>query len=129
MVFQVKSPILGFEHIKSYELKELDQFFVKLQSKDDETSFTAINPYALRNYEFEIPTYYQELMDINDQSELRIYNIMVVSTPIETSTVNFIAPIVCNMTNMTLSQIVLDAWTYSMYKQAEKISDFIVDQK
>ena len=117
MVFQVKSPILGFEHIKSYELKELDQFFVKLQSKDDETSFTAINPYALRNYEFEIPTYYQELMDINDQSELRIYNIMVVSTPI--------APIVCNMTNMTLSQIVLDAWTYPMYKQAEKISDFI----
>jgi len=125
MVFQVKSPILGFEHIKSYELKELDQFFVKLQSNDDETSFTAINPYALRNYEFDIPTYYQELMDINDQSELRIYNIMVVSTPIETSTVNFIAPIVCNMTNMTLSQIVLDVWAYPMYKQAEKISDFI----
>ena len=98
MIFQVKSPILGFEHIKSYELIELDQFFIKLQSKDDE-------------------------------SELRIYNIMVVSTPIETSTVNFIAPIVCNMTNMTLSQIVLDAWTYPMYKQAEKISDFIVDQK
>lgn len=125
MIFQVKSPILGFEHIKSYELKELDQFFIKLQSMDDDTSFTAINPYALRNYEFEIPTYYQELMDINDQSELRIYNIMVVSTPIETSTVNFIAPIVCNMTNMTLSQVVLDAWAYPMYKQAEKISDFI----
>lgn len=125
MVFQVKSPILGFEHIKSYELKELDQFFIKLQSMDDDTSFTAINPYALRNYEFEIPTYYQELMDINDKSELRIYNIMVVSTPIETSTVNFIAPIVCNMTNMTLSQVVLDAWAYPMYKQAEKISDFI----
>ena len=125
MVFQVKSPILGFEHIKSYELKELDQFFIKLQSMDDDTSFTAINPYALRNYEFEIPTYYQELMDINDKSELRIYNIMVVSTPIETSTVNFIAPIVCNMTNMTLSQIVLDAWAYPMYKQAAKISDFI----
>ncbi len=125
MVFQVKSPILGFEHIKSYELKELDQFFIKLQSMDDDTSFTAINPYALRNYEFDIPTYYQELMDINDKSELRIYNIMVVSTPIETSTVNFIAPIVCNMTNMTLSQIVLDAWAYPMYKQAEKISDFI----
>ena len=67
MVFQVKSPILGFEHIKRYELKELDQFFVKLQSKDDDTSFTAINPYALRNYEFEIPTYYQELMDIKQR--------------------------------------------------------------
>lgn len=125
MVFEVKSPILGFEHIKTMELIELDKFFVKLQSKDDNTSFTMINPYALRNYEFDIPTYYQELMDINDNSELRVYNIMVVSTPIETSTVNFMAPIVCNMTNMTLSQVVLDVYSYPYYKQAEKISDFI----
>lgn len=125
MVFEVKSPILGFEHIKTMELIELDKFFVKLQSKDDNTSFTMINPYALRNYEFDIPTYYQELMDINDNSELRVYNIMVVSTPIETSTVNFMAPIVCNMTNMTLSQVVLDVYSYPDYKQAEKISDFI----
>ncbi|WP_172197959.1 flagellar assembly protein FliW [Campylobacter sp. RM16188] len=125
MVFEVKSPILGFEHIKSMELIELDKFFVKLKSKDNETSFTMINPYALRNYEFEIPTYYQELMDINDNSELRVYNIMIVSVPIETSTVNFMAPIVCNMTNMTLSQVVLDVYNYPDYKQAEKISDFI----
>ena len=125
MVFQVKSPILGFEHIKTMELIELDNFFVKLQSKDDDTSFTMINPYALRNYEFEIPTYCQELMEINDNSELKVYNIMVVSRPIETSTVNFIAPIICNMTNMTLSQIVLDVYSYPEYKQAEKISDFI----
>ncbi|WP_170018460.1 flagellar assembly protein FliW [Campylobacter sp. RM16190] len=125
MVFEVKSPILGFEHIKTMDLIELDKFFVKLQSKDDNTSFTMINPYALRNYEFEIPTYYQELMDINDNSKLRVYNIMVVSTPIETSTVNFMAPIVCNMTNMTLSQVVLDVYSYPYYKQAEKISDFI----
>lgn len=125
MVFEVKSPILGFEHIKSYELVELDNFFVKLKSKDDDTTFTAINPYALRNYEFEIPTYYQELMDINDNSELRIYNIIVISTPLETSTVNFIAPIVCNITNMTLSQVVLDIYKYPNYNSVEKISDFI----
>lgn len=125
MIFEVKSPILGFEHIKSYELKELDQFFAKLSSKDDNTSFTMINPYALRNYEFDIPTYYQELMDINDKSELRIYNIIVVGTPLETSTVNFVAPIVCNMSNMTLSQIVLDAYSYPYYLPAQKISDFL----
>ena len=125
MIFEVKSPILGFEHIKSYEFKELDQFFVKLSSKDDNTSFTMINPYALRNYEFDIPTYYQELMDINDKSELRVYNIIVVGTPLETSTVNFVAPIVCNMSNMTLSQIVLDAYSYPDYLPAQKISDFL----
>ena len=125
MVFEVKSPILGFEHIKSYELIELDQFFVKLISKDDTTSFTMIDPYSLRNYEFEIPTYYQELMDINEKSELRVYNIIVVSIPLETSTVNFVAPIICNLTNMTISQIVLDAYKYPDYWHAQRISDFL----
>ncbi|MBE3021596.1 flagellar assembly protein FliW [Campylobacter sp. RM13119] len=125
MTFSVKSPILGFEHIKTMEIIELDKFFVKLQSKDDNTSFTMINPFALRDYDFEIPTYYEELMQIKDSSELKIYNIIVVSLPLETSTVNFIAPIVCNMDNMTLSQIVLDAAMYPQYGQAEKIENFI----
>ncbi|AQW81054.1 flagellar assembly protein [Campylobacter pinnipediorum subsp. caledonicus] len=125
MIFTVKSPILGFEHIKTMELIELDKFFVKLQSKDDNTSFTMINPYALRNYEFDIPTYYEDLMDIKNSSELRVYNILVVATPLEKSTVNFIAPIVCNMDNMTLSQIVLDVVSYPDYKQAEVIESFI----
>lgn len=125
MVFSVKSPILGFEHIKTMELIELDKFFVKLQSKDDSTSFTMINPYALRDYEFDVPTYYEELMQIKETSELRVYNILVVALPLEKSTVNFIAPIVCNMDNMTLSQVVLDVASYPQYGQAERIEDFI----
>lgn len=125
MVFSVKSPILGFEHIKTMGLIELDKFFVKLQSKDDETSFTMINPFALRSYEFDIPSYYEELMDIKDTSQLRIYNIIVVSLPLEKSTVNFVAPIVCNMDNMTLSQVVLDVGAYPQYGQAEPIENFI----
>ncbi|CAD7286574.1 MULTISPECIES: flagellar assembly protein FliW [Campylobacter] len=125
MTFTVKSPILGFEHIKTMELIELDKFFVKLQSKDDATSFTMINPYALRDYEFEIPSYYEELMQIKDTSELRVYNILVVSLPLEKSHVNFMAPIVCNMDNMTLSQVVLDMNLYPQYGQAEQIESFI----
>lgn len=125
MTLTVASPILGFEHIKSYELKQIDQFFVKLQSKDDETSFTMINPYALRNYDFEVPTYYEELMQINKNSNLRVYNIMVVSIPLENSTVNFIAPIIINLDNMTLSQVVLDVAKYPHYGQSERIQDFL----
>ena len=125
MIFSVKSPILGFEHIKTMELIELDKFFVKLASKDDETSFTMINPFALRSYEFDIPSYYEELMDIKESSQLRIYNIIVVALPLEKSTVNFIAPIVCNMDNMTLSQVVLDIAKYPQYGQAEMIENFI----
>ena len=125
MIFSVKSPILGFEHIKTMELIELDKFFVKLVSKDDETSFTMINPFALRSYEFDIPSYYEELMDIKESSQLRIYNIIVVALPLEKSTVNFVAPIVCNMDNMTLSQVVLDVTKYPQYGQAEMIENFI----
>ena len=125
MIFSVKSPILGFEHIKTMELIELDKFFVKLASKDDETSFTMINPFALRSYEFDIPSYYEELMDIKESSQLRIYNIIVVALPLEKSTVNFVAPIVCNMDNMTLSQVVLDVTKYPQYGQAEMIEKFI----
>ncbi|KEA45500.1 flagellar assembly protein FliW [Campylobacter mucosalis] len=125
MIFNVKSPILGFEHIKTMELIELDKFFVKLQSKDDSTSFTMINPYALRDYEFEVPTYYEELLGLKNSSELRVYNIVVVALPLEKSTVNFIAPIVCNMDNMTLAQVVLDVGAYPQYGPAQKIEDFI----
>ena len=125
MIFSVKSPILGFEHIKTMELIELDKFFVKLASKDDETSFTMINPFALRSYEFDIPSYYEELMDIKESSQLRIYKIIVVALPLEKSTVNFVAPIVCNMDNMTLSQVVLDVTKYPQYGQAEMIENFI----
>ena len=125
MIFSVKSPILGFEHIKTMELIELDKFFVKLASKDDETSFTMINPFALRSYEFDIPSYYEELMEIKESSQLSIYNIIVVVLPLEKSTVNFVAPIVCNMDNMTLSQVVLDVTKYPQYGQAEMIENFI----
>lgn len=125
MIFEVKSPIPGFEHISKMEIKELDNFFIKLESKDDETSFTLINPYALREYSFEIPAFYQELLQITKESNLRIYNVMVISSPIETSTINFIAPLIFNVDTKTMAQVVLDNLVYPEYGLAEKISDFI----
>ncbi|ABK83157.1 flagellar assembly protein FliW [Campylobacter fetus] len=125
MTFSVKSPILGFEGIKNVEITKIDDFFVKMQDKDGDTSFTMINPYSLRNYEFDIPTYYQDLMQISDKSELQVYNMLVISSPIEESSVNFMAPIVCNTTNMTLSQVILDPVNYPQYSQAEKISTLL----
>ncbi|EDO9794093.1 flagellar assembly protein FliW [Campylobacter fetus] len=125
MTFSVKSPILGFEGIKNVEITKIDDFFVKMQDKDGDTSFTMINPYSLRNYEFDIPKYYQDLMQISDKSELQVYNMLVISSPIEESSVNFMAPIVCNTTNMTLSQVILDPVNYPQYSQAEKISTLL----
>ena len=69
--------------------------------------------------------YAQVIADIKESSQLRIYNIIVVALPLEKSTVNFVAPIVCNMDNMTLSQVVLDVTKYPQYGQAEMIENFI----
>lgn len=125
MKFEVRCPILGFDGIHQMELSKIDDFFVKLSSTDGNTSFTLVNPYVLMDYEFEIPSFYQEKLEIKDTSELKIYNIVVLSNPLENSHVNLLAPIVINMDNKTLGQIVLDPTIYKNFHQAEKISKFL----
>ncbi|MDY0264650.1 MAG: flagellar assembly protein FliW, partial [Sulfurospirillum cavolei] len=68
MVFSLKMPLLGFESIQEVELEKIDEFFVKFISKSDTTTFTLINPFMLRPYEFEIPEYFRTLLDINEKS-------------------------------------------------------------
>ncbi len=96
MIFTVKAPIPGFETIKEVELEKIDEFFIKLISKSDETTFTLLNPFMIRAYQFDIPEYFKSLLDVNENSSLAILNIMIIATPIETSTINFIAPLIFN---------------------------------
>ena len=130
-LFTVKGPILGFEDITKVEITPLDKFFVTMKSVESgaehkNTSFTLINPYVLRSdYSFDVPTPYQVLLDINDRSALRVYNMVMLGKTIGESGVNFIAPIVCNVKNNTMAQIVLDPKDYVEYSQAEKISNFL----
>jgi flagellar assembly factor FliW len=129
MIFSVKAPILGFEPIKEVELEKIDEFFVKFISKSDSTTFTLINPFMLRPYEFEIPEYFRTLLDVNEKSNILILNIMIIATPIETSTVNFIAPLVFNVDNQSLAQVVLDANQHPDFGLMESISTFLNKEK
>jgi len=129
MVFSLKAPILGFENIKEAELDKIDEFFVKFISKSDTTTFTLINPLILRPYEFEIPEYFRALLDIKEDSTLLILNIMIIATPIESSTINFIAPLVFNVDNGSLAQVVLDANKYPEFGLMESISRFLNKEK
>ena len=111
------------------KITKIDDFFVKMQDVDSKTSFTMINPYALRpDYEFDIPTPYKNLLQIDDNSKLELYAIVAISSPIEESTVNFLAPVLCNTTSATLAQIVLDNRYYPNFGQAEKISAYVKKQ-
>ncbi|AFL68216.1 flagellar assembly protein FliW [Sulfurospirillum barnesii] len=125
MIFSVKAPIPGFEAIQEVELEKIDEFFLKFISKSDTTTFTLINPLMLRPYEFEIPEYFRTLLEINETSNVLILNIMIIATPIETSTINFIAPLVFNVDNKSVAQVILDANQYPHFGLMESISRYL----
>ncbi len=124
MKFDISVPILGFEDVKQVELEKIDDIFMKMQSTTDEhISFTLINPFILREYDFELPQNTQDILDANEKSNLLILNIVLIQTPIEDSIVNFIGPLIFNTDNNKAAQVILsNSPTYSV---AEKISTFL----
>ncbi|MBP9491843.1 MAG: flagellar assembly protein FliW [Sulfurospirillum sp.] len=129
MIFTVKAQIPGFETIKGVELEKIDEFFLKLISKSDETTFTLINPFMIREYDFEIPEYFKTLLDIKEDTNVLVLNIMIIATPIETSTINFIAPLVFNVDNGSVAQVVLDANQYPDFGLMECVAKFLNKDK
>jgi len=125
MTFDVKSPIPGFDQIKKVELEKIDDFFMQLKSCDDATVFMLINPFLLREYDFLVPDYFKNLLELEDDSNTLVLNIMIVSTPIETSVVNFIAPLVFNTDKGSVAQVLLDGSKYKEYGIMENISDYL----
>ena len=125
MIFTVKAQIPGFESIKEVEVEKIDEFFVRVISKSDTTTFTTINPFMIRNYDFEIPEYFRALLDINEKTNILILNIMIIATPIETSTVNFIAPLIFNTDNGTVAQVLLDSGKYPDFALMDNISNYL----
>ncbi|MDP2894170.1 MAG: flagellar assembly protein FliW [Sulfurimonas sp.] len=124
MKFDVCLPILGFEDIKQVSLEKIDDVFMKMQSLGNEyISFTMINPFTLREYDFEIPDNAQNLLEIDKNSNLIILNIVLIQTPIEDSIVNFIGPMVFNTDNSKAVQVILN--DSPQYSVAEKISTFL----
>ncbi|MEY4503919.1 MAG: putative flagellar assembly factor FliW 1 [Pseudomonadota bacterium] len=126
LIFEVKSPILGFEDLQTVELKKIDEFFSSIKSVEKPlTAFTVVNPYELREYSFDLPVTIKILLDIKDGSKLEVFNIVVLQNPIEKSLINFLAPIVFNYDNMTMGQVVLEQLAYPEFSFAQEFSQFI----
>ncbi len=124
MVFDICTPLLGFEDLKQVDLEKIDDIFMKMQSTEDEhISFTLIDPFVLKEYDFEVPTQTQELLEINDNSNILVLNIVLIQAPIEESIVNFVGPILFNTDSNKAAQIILAESTH--YGVAEKISTFL----
>ena len=124
MKFDISIPLLGFENVTQVELEKIDDIFMKMHSTTDKhISFTLINPFVLREYDFEVPQNIQDTLEADEKSNLLILNIVLIQTPIEDSIINFIGPLIFNTDNNRAAQVILsDATKYSV---AEKISNFL----
>ncbi|WP_104749341.1 flagellar assembly protein FliW [Helicobacter cynogastricus] len=130
MLFSVKSPILGFEQVSKMELEKIDEVFMRLRNADDiAPTFTLVNPFALRNYEFDIPIALQVLLSLDQAQNILIANIMVIQNPLKESTINFLAPLVFNFDHQLMAQVVLDSAKYPNYHISERLANFYQDQE
>jgi len=126
MTFEVKSPILGFEDLTKVELTKVDDFFSSLKNSEKPLpAFTLVNPYALREYSFDVPSDVKVLLELKDGSKIEVYCIVVLQNPIEKSVVNFIAPLIFNLDNGKMAQVVLDVREHLSYGVAEEIELFL----
>lgn len=124
MKFDVCAPILGLEDIKQVSLEKIDDIFMKMQSLENEhISFTMIDPFVLRDYDFEIPSKTQELLEIDENSNIIVLNVVLIQNPIEDSLINFIGPLVFNTNNNKAAQVILTE--SPNYGVAEKVSTFL----
>ncbi len=127
MQFELKLPLLGFESVTQMKLTKIDDIFMQLEnvSDDGKPSFTLINPFVLKPYEIDIPESILTLLDINEDSNILIFNVVVIQSPIEDSTVNFVAPLIFNTDNNTMAQTILDGKAAQTQGMAEPISAFM----
>ncbi len=125
MSYTVVGEILGFEDTKHITINQIDELFFTLKDLDNENiSFTLVNPYLLREYDFEIPDNMQNLLEVDENSKLSVYNILLIQKPLEKSVINFLAPIVLNHDNNKVAQVILDPKQHPDYGMAETIETF-----
>lgn len=125
MSYDVRGLISGFDTTYSMELHKIDELFSTLIDAENENiSFTVVNPYLLREYSFDVPTDIKILLDITNDSNISVYNIVVIQKPLEKSTINFLAPILINNDNNKLAQVILDSKKHPDFGMAEAIELF-----
>ncbi len=125
MVYKVVSEILGFPETKEITIKSIDELFSTMADvKNENISFTLVNPFLLREYAFDLPLDMKNLLEINDASNISVYNILLIQKPLEKSTINFLAPIIVNNDNKKVAQIVLEPKKYPDFGMVETIESF-----
>ena len=125
MSYEIKGSILGFEKTTSVEMTEIDNLFSTMKdTHNKDISFSLVNPYQLREYSFDLPTDVKVILEINEKSNVSVYNIVLIQNPLENSCINFLAPIIVNNDNNKIAQAVLDGKKHPDFGMAESIKSF-----
>jgi len=125
MSYDVQGELLGFPDTQKLEIVEIDTLFSTMKDTQNQNiSFTIVNPYALREYSFDVPSDIKVLLDINEKSNISVYNILIIQKPLEKSTINFLAPIIINNESNKLAQVILDPRKHPNFGMAESIESF-----
>ena len=123
MRLKTAQPIFGFENISEFSFEKIDDFFYSISSGD--ISFQLIDPLSVRDYSFTVDKIYEEILEVENEENIKVYNIVTIQNPIENSTINFLAPILVNEKKELLAQIVLDEKKYPDFGLAEQIKNFL----
>ncbi|MDE6885994.1 MAG: flagellar assembly protein FliW [Helicobacteraceae bacterium] len=123
MNFEIVSPIMGFEDIKTLELKKIDEIFATLIAPNG-ISWSLVNPYVLREYKIALPFHSQILLDFRKDSSFEVYCMMIIQHPLELSKVNFLAPLIFNLTNKRALQVYFNANDYPDFVKLESLKHF-----
>lgn len=125
MIYQIKAPILGFEHITSVELTRLDEYFAKIASDDKSLEMMLVNPYSLREYSFTIPRYIEMLLGLDKDSSVLVYCIVILQRDVEESMVNFLAPLLFNTKDKVAGQVALSMMDYPDFGFKDTLKSFL----
>jgi flagellar assembly factor FliW len=129
MIYQVKTPILGFEQTETVKFEQIDTMTAKItDTKNPDISFTLVNPYALREYSFDVPSPVQVLLEMTETSKINVFNILVLQKPVEKSLVNLLAPLLFNEDNGTMGQAVLSGRDYPDFGVSVEIEKYLDKQ-
>ena len=128
MEYKAVLPIFGFDGCKRVSLEQIDDIFFRMENLDNKSlpSFTLVLPSALRDdYHFDIPEHIVQKLEIENPEDIKVLNIMILNTPIETSHVNFMAPLLFNTKIGLMGQFVIEPKDGQNFGIADKLSDYI----
>ncbi len=125
MVYTVDGRIYGFSDTIDVEFHKIDELFATIKDvNNDAVSFTLVNPFHLREYAFDLEDDVKVLLDINEKTNILVYNIVIIQEPLDASKINFLAPLILNTDNQTMAQIILKPEAYPDFGMAESIQSF-----